>query len=252
MERDFKGIWIPKEIWLNRSLSINEKIFLVEIDSLDNQQGCFASNDYFSDFFGLSKNRCSEIIKSLEKKGLLNISYQYLSGTKSIEKRIIKVVDISTRGIRETDRGIRETDKGYSENREDNNTLINNTINNTLDKKKKTDFDNLIEDYTENISLRNNIYEFIKMRKGIKASITTSGLKRIITKLDSLTTNDNEKIDILDNSIMNSWKGIFPLNKQKNNSANSKNEKSLKFNNFKAREYDYDNLEKKLLGWDKD
>ena len=25
----------------------------------------------------------------------------------------------------------------------------------------------------------------------------------------------------------------------------------LKFNNFKAREYDYDSLEKKLLGWDK-
>ena len=26
----------------------------------------------------------------------------------------------------------------------------------------------------------------------------------------------------------------------------------LKFNNFEAREYDYDSLEKKLLGWDKD
>lgn len=25
----------------------------------------------------------------------------------------------------------------------------------------------------------------------------------------------------------------------------------LKFNNFEAREYDYDDLEKKLLGWDK-
>ena len=28
--------------------------------------------------------------------------------------------------------------------------------------------------------------------------------------------------------------------------------KPLKFNNFKEREYDYDSLEKKLLGWDKD
>lgn len=30
------------------------------------------------------------------------------------------------------------------------------------------------------------------------------------------------------------------------------NDKSLKFNNFEAREYDYDSLEKKLLGWDND
>ncbi len=25
MEREFKGIWIPKEIWLNKTLSIQEK-----------------------------------------------------------------------------------------------------------------------------------------------------------------------------------------------------------------------------------
>ena len=65
--RDFKGIWIPKKIWLNKDLNVMEKLFLVEIDSLDNADGCFASNAHFSEFFGLSKNRCSEIIKSLER-----------------------------------------------------------------------------------------------------------------------------------------------------------------------------------------
>ena len=69
MTRDFKGVWIPKEIWTNKNLNVMEKLFLVEIDSLDNNDGCFATNEYFSDFFRLSKNRCSEIIKNLEKKG---------------------------------------------------------------------------------------------------------------------------------------------------------------------------------------
>lgn len=128
--RDFKGIWIPKKIWCDENLNITERCFMVEIDSLDNADGCFASNDYFSKFFKLSKNRCSEIIKGLEKKGYIVISYHYKEGTKSVEKRIIRVVDKSNMGIRETDRGIRETDRGYSENREDNNTIINNTINN--------------------------------------------------------------------------------------------------------------------------
>ena len=70
MNRDFKGIWIPKEIWLNQELKLIEKIFLVEIDSLDNENGCFASNQYFANFFGISKGRCSQIISELEKKGI--------------------------------------------------------------------------------------------------------------------------------------------------------------------------------------
>lgn len=131
MKRDFKGVWIPKEIWLSKELTLQEKLFLVEIDSLDNEEGCYASNDYFSEFFGLSKNRCSEVIKSLEKKGILKISYIYKKGTKSIEKRLIKVVGISIWGTRNVDRGIREVDRGYSEKCEENNTVFNNTFNNT-------------------------------------------------------------------------------------------------------------------------
>lgn len=138
MERSFKGIWIPKEIWLNKELKVMEKLFLVEIDSLDNEEGCFASNDYFSNFFDLSKNRCSEIIKSLERKGLITISYKYKEGSKAIEKRILKVIGKPNTPIRNTEVGIRNIDSpirnidsGYSENCEDNN-INNNNINNNI------------------------------------------------------------------------------------------------------------------------
>jgi hypothetical protein len=30
MDRDFKGIWIPKEIWTSKDLKIMEKLFLLE------------------------------------------------------------------------------------------------------------------------------------------------------------------------------------------------------------------------------
>lgn len=129
MERDFKGIWIPKEIWLSKELTLQEKVFLVEIDSLDNEEGCFANNNYFAEFFGLSKNRCSEIIKSLEAKGLVTIEYIRKEGRGNIEKRIIRVVDKSNRGNRETDRPNRLIEEGCSEKCEDNNTILNNTNN---------------------------------------------------------------------------------------------------------------------------
>ena len=134
--RDFKGIWIPKKIWLNKDLNVMEKLFLVEIDSLDNADGCFASNAHFSEFFGLSKNRCSEIIKSLESKNLIKI--KLIRSGKKIEKRVLKLVDFKTdkeysenrRGYSENRQTYSENRMGYSENTEGNNT-INNTINNT-------------------------------------------------------------------------------------------------------------------------
>lgn len=220
MERDFKGIWIPKEIWLSKELSITEKAFLAEIDSLDNEDGCFAGNDYFSEFFGLSKSRCTEIIKSLEGKGFLEISYTFLNNSKVLKMRKIKVTNKvlfdrirkTKSTVREIELPVRDSELHGSENASYNNTINNNTnINNINKKKKETDFDIIINQYTANENLKNNLYEFIKMRKGIKAAVTSEGLKRIMSKLDKLAANDSEKIQILDNSIANSWRGVFEL-----------------------------------------
>ena len=75
MDRQFKGIWIPAEIWLTDNLTLQEKIILVEIDSLENDdKGCYASNKHFSTFFKLTTQRVSQIIKSLEEKKYIKIS----------------------------------------------------------------------------------------------------------------------------------------------------------------------------------
>ena len=98
-KRSFKGIWIPKAIWLS-DLSLQEKVFLAEIDSLDNAKGCFASNAYFSRFFQVSKARCSQIITALEKKKLVTVKLQYKD--KQVIQRKLRlakgVVNILTRG----------------------------------------------------------------------------------------------------------------------------------------------------------
>lgn len=131
--RDFKGVWIPAKIWLDANLSIQETVFLTEIDSLDNgKDGCFASNKYFSTFFGLSTSRCSRVIASLKDKGYLNINY--IRDGKEIEKRILRVnrqpIANAQQGIAETQQGVAKTPPRYCGNAQDNNTL-NNTTNNT-------------------------------------------------------------------------------------------------------------------------
>jgi hypothetical protein len=73
-KRNFQGVWIPAAIWLDRSLSLTEKVMLVEINSLESSdRGCFAGNDHFSEFFDLSKSRVSEIISSLADKHLVRV-----------------------------------------------------------------------------------------------------------------------------------------------------------------------------------
>jgi hypothetical protein len=72
--RDFKGVWIPKEIWLSEQLSLMEKALFVEIHSLDNERGCFASNRYFAEFFGVSERQIRSYIASLKDKGFITVS----------------------------------------------------------------------------------------------------------------------------------------------------------------------------------
>ncbi len=72
-QRDFKGVWIPKEIYLAEDLSWTEKILLIEIDSLDNdeEKGCFASNQYFADFLKIKPMSVSNMIAKLKEKGFV-------------------------------------------------------------------------------------------------------------------------------------------------------------------------------------
>lgn len=89
--RKFEGVWIEKEVWASKSLTLQEKCFFVEIKSLDNKDGCFATNEYFSDFFQISKRRCISVINSLDEKGLINKKLIYKKGTKQVEKRVLRV-----------------------------------------------------------------------------------------------------------------------------------------------------------------
>ena len=132
MNRDFRGIWIPKEIWLNKDLSTNEKILLAEIDSLGgSSDGCFASNQYFADFFDLSKDRISRLVSGLKNKGYITVELIYKEGTCEVDKRIIKLNPYSYfyQGVQNHQGGIGENTKDIT-----NNYNINN--NNKTSKKK--------------------------------------------------------------------------------------------------------------------
>lgn len=118
--RGFKGIWIPANYWLDANLTIQEMLFLAEIDSLDvDEKGCYASNKHFSDFFGLTTQRCSQVINSLKEKDYISIELIF-GAEKQIEKRVIRVVN-------KFDTPIKYSLGGYQENVKGSNTSFSNT-----------------------------------------------------------------------------------------------------------------------------
>lgn len=68
MHREFKGVWIPAKVWLNKDLSIQEKALLIEAASFDE---CFAGNEHFAEFLGVSVPRVKAIIGKLKNAGYL-------------------------------------------------------------------------------------------------------------------------------------------------------------------------------------
>ena len=74
MERLIKGIWIPIEIWQDKSLSWNEKILLMEIDSFTSKgHECYISNEYIADLLGVTERSASRLLSHLLESGLIRV-----------------------------------------------------------------------------------------------------------------------------------------------------------------------------------
>ena len=74
MERLIKGIWIPIEIWQDKSLSWNEKILLMEIDSFTSKgHECYISNEYIAELLGVSMSWASKCLSHLMEVGYVKM-----------------------------------------------------------------------------------------------------------------------------------------------------------------------------------
>lgn len=91
--------------------------------------------------------------------------------------------------------------------------------------KKKTKEEKIY--YPLDEKLNQTVLDFIAFRKTIKAPMTDKAVELMIGKLDSMTADNNEKIRILEQSILNGWKGIFPLQSVSVGSGSQKKEKGF-------------------------
>ena len=114
------------------------------------------------------------------------------------------------------------TEKNKNKKRIDKDIDID--INNKKEKEKKvSSLDEIINNYTSNLDLKETLQDFLKMRKAQKKVMTDRALKTLLNKLDTLATTDEEKIDRLEESICNCWLTVYP--KKEYNAPSNKNKK---------------------------
>ena len=147
----FKGIWIPRAIWLCDRLTPIQMLVLMQIDSLDGDFGCTAGNEHIALFFGVHKQTISEHIQNLQKLDFITCTYSRDS------KRVIRCTDkfrLVTAGLaaeledyrafkafqarnrdgKENTQGGKETTQGDKEN-----TAKVNTYSNTFSNEERED-----------------------------------------------------------------------------------------------------------------
>lgn len=156
LTRDFKGIWIPKEIWLDERLNTIDKIILLEIDSLDSSdEGCYASNKYLAEFCKCTETTISTSISKLIKLEYLEV-IKFDGRKRYLKSRLSKIERQTLKNLKADFKKF----KGSIYNNIDNN-IINNKIYNiygefknvklTDDEYKKLEEKNLLP-YIEKLS----------------------------------------------------------------------------------------------------
>lgn len=168
--RAFKGVWIPAKYWLDPNLSIIEVAAIAEMDSLDNDEGCIASNKHFANFLGVTPGRASQIVNGLKDKGYITIDYDR-NGKQIIKRRIRVVNKLSTPLVNKLNKGIKNSKGGYLENCKDSNTSNSNTTSNTSNGQARPD---------DNASIRKQIIVYLNKKLDAHYKPNASKNKQVI------------------------------------------------------------------------
>lgn len=211
-QRDFKGVWIPKQVWLDTRLTALDKVILTEIDSLDqSDRGCFASNRHIAEFCQCSETKVSKSIAMLIKYGYLYVQ-NFDGRQRELKSRLSNNASLPCK-----------KDKSEMKKVQESNTSTKPATNTESKKKerKKSGYDEILSQI-EDDSLRECYLEYIKMRKMIKAPMTDRALTMLINKVNELEPDsiDRQK-QLLDTAIINNWKSVYPLkNTNERNNTN--------------------------------
>lgn len=170
----------------------------------------------------IGEQKIRTFIKKLIKEDMLReirktskFTIYYITNYDKFNQQNNQQQDLETTGIQDYDNQ-QDNQHLTSKQPSSNHHLTTNEESKEGCKKGKKDKNvNIIDEFTSNTELKEAIKDFMTMRNKIKKPMTDRALKLLFKDLDKYGTNDQEKIEIINQSIVNCWQGVFPL-KNKN------------------------------------
>lgn len=87
--REFKGVWIPSDLYLNDELSWTEKLVILEVDSFSrNGLPCFISNEHLCNHIRCSASTIEKSLKRTEELGYIIRNHETINGQ---SRRILRM-----------------------------------------------------------------------------------------------------------------------------------------------------------------
>lgn len=243
------------EFWRIQTLepiSSNAKLLylaLLNINNMGNWEKEFkVNNDFLVLLSGLSISTLQRARNELEQKGYI----KYHKGKKNKSAPTYSVIKLYDDVLFKNDQDLNNT-LGNTLGNTLNNTL-GNTPNNTLNtiyrqdetKLKETKQDNsssstseknetaedvlnnlgeYMDDYDEDVL--NALYEYVYMRKVNDKPITGYALRLRLEELKQLSSDNKERVNIINQSINSNWYRFYKINREDNNQNNTGNTKNV-------------------------
>lgn len=216
-ERAFKGIWIPREIWLESHLTAVERVLWAEIDSFtDNGSSYYKTNQQAAEELGISVRNVSRVIKRLEELGVIEIGKKgvrrVLRSTGEMPRVDIMSMDtMSTTLDTMSRKGRHHVQEGWTPC-----PPIKNNKNTKKNTKKTQEVLSVpfsdLDDFAQTWKV------WIEERKHIKkGTYSPRAQQQGINKLNQLSAGDwNKAKSIINQSIEYGWQGFFPIREHKN------------------------------------
>ncbi len=192
----FTGIWIPREVALDKELTPLAKVLYAVIQALDTK-GCYASNAYLSEVVGCSKRHIQGLINELVDKSLIVRSETGMGNAKT---RLLTT--ISTLAFQ----GMTPCDPVHPPVKHSSPPPCT-VVHPNRKEDKKEDKDTPLPPWGEGMAKAWD--EWVQFRKEKKARLTSTTITKQFELLASLSS-EAEAIECVQQSIRNGWQGLFP------------------------------------------
>lgn len=226
VERQFKGIWIPAHIWLNKNLSAIDKILLADIDSFTgNGKLFYKSNATLVSELGVSESTVKRAFKTLLAHNLIQVSG-------STRKRYCEALNsFDDSGHLELYKGHKELGKGQDDPVLGSKRTTTNSVSNSVSSPLLSG--GIVLPFNNELFAIAWIMWIDERKHRRYHKYTLVGEQAALHKLYKESDKDcSTAIAMINESVANGWRGIFPLKNQKNERTKNKGFDSAEYRDY--------------------